>query len=138
MWDYQFTFNRKVVPKQSARMGKFGVYQTKEIKNYEKALQWELKSQLKKPFKLIDNPIRVKVIAYFKPIKSLKKIEKEAINLGSSTIYKETKPDIEQITKGLYDAMEGIVFTNDSRIVDSRVIKQYGVSEKIEVFIKVL
>ncbi len=45
---------------------------------------------------------------------------------------------ITYFAKGLFDAMEGILFTNDSRIADSRVIKQWSKVNKIEVYIKII
>jgi len=41
--------------------------------------------------------------------------------------YKTTKPDLDNLEKMLWDAMEGIVFINDSLICEKHnVIKTYG------------
>ncbi len=38
----------------------------------------------------------------------------------------QTKPDIDKLTRATFDAMEGIVFDNDSRVVELEVSKHYA------------
>lgn len=38
----------------------------------------------------------------------------------------ETKPDIDKLTRCVCDALEGIVYTNDSRVCDLSVRKRYA------------
>jgi Holliday junction resolvase RusA-like endonuclease len=50
-------------------------------------------------------------------------------------IYKHTRPDLtDNLAKGLFDAMESVVFINDSLIVSlDDVKKYYGIQPRIEI-----
>lgn len=41
-------------------------------------------------------------------------------------VYAPTKPDYDNIEKLIGDALEGILWVNDSRIVDGRCVKKYA------------
>ena len=47
----------------------------------------------------------------------------------------EKKPDLDNLLKPLLDALEGVLFVNDSRIVDLYVTKVYG-DPRVEIWIK--
>jgi crossover junction endodeoxyribonuclease RusA len=78
--------------------------------------------------RIIQKPFGVRVTAYFyfpKP-KSAKK----------SVTHKTTKPDIDKLARALHDALTGIVYEDDSQIVESRAIKDFGPA-RVEVFVSV-
>lgn len=68
-----------------------------------------------RPPQLFDGPISVSLIFYLAKPKSAPKREK----------YPAKKPDIDNLVKAITDGCEGIIFTNDSRIVDLNAIKRY-------------
>jgi len=122
-------------PKQSARFriseSKEGdqfisSYQNKEVKDNEANIGFAAISQLPKGFIPFDCPVAVQ-IEYVFPIPasfSKKKIDK--IRNGIK-IYKPTKPDLtDNLNKGVFDALAGIVYVNDSRIVSLYAEKYYG------------
>jgi Holliday junction resolvase RusA-like endonuclease len=62
-----------------------------------------------------DGPLRVRIRAFRTRPKSKR-----------SEIYADTKPDADNIQKLIGDALEGILWTNDSRIVDVRCQKLFA------------
>ena len=52
--------------------------------------------------------------------------------------YPDVKPDIDNCEKALQDAMESVIYTNDSRIVRKVSSKDYGLPERVEVTIREL
>lgn len=119
------------VPKQSARFRvvKFwnktkrdyvytvSSYQTKEVKAAESRIKQLVVQQLPHGFELMVGPLAVtKLIYCFPPLLTMKKADKEAIERGY-VILKHTKPDAsDNLAKLIFDAMEGIVYKNDSQI----------------------
>jgi crossover junction endodeoxyribonuclease RusA len=63
-----------------------------------------------------EEPVYVHAIFYFPRPKSAKK----------SVVHKTTKPDIDKLTRALHDALTGIVFEDDSQIVESKAAKYFG------------
>lgn len=116
--------------KQSARYyskgGKVFSYQPQKVKDMERNIAYDVKSQLPRGFVPFDEPIFAWITYVFPIPKSLKKSDREKIKQGV-TVYKSTKPDVnDNLTKGVADSMEGIVFINDSRISRIFAEKIYG------------
>lgn len=126
-------------PKQSARFriakGKGGKtfiasYQKKEVKDNEANIGYTAMQQLPKGFIPFDCP----VAAYFEYIfpipSSFSKKQKKEIEDGKR-VYKETKPDLtDNLNKGTADALAGIIYVNDSRVVSMYAVKYYGTTPK--------
>lgn len=99
-------------------------YQTKAITTYHKKIATIVKSKLPSGFKRHDGKIMIKKAVFaFTPPKSLRAAQKKAIEDGI-TIAKTTTPDIDNLVKGLLDPMQGIVFTNDSRICGMDLVRK--------------
>lgn len=49
-----------------------------------------------------------------------------------------TKPDLDNIEKNLNDAMQKVIYTNDSRIVEKGIRKQYGDLDEVRVILEKL
>lgn len=107
-------------------------YQKQEVIDNERNIGFDVKSQLNPSFIPYDVPIGVEVLFVFPPLASWSKKKKASMEAGE-IIYKETKPDLtDNLMKGLFDALNGIVFTDDARVckVDSKKI--YGLVPRIE------
>jgi len=121
--------------KQSARFrisknkqGKHFVtsYQKKEVKDQEKNTASAVLEQLPKGFIPFDETIFADVQYVFPMPASFSKKQKELVESGKK-VWKNTKPDItDNLNKGLFDALEGILFINDSRIAGIKAVKYYG------------
>ena len=48
----------------------------------------------------------------------------------------EKKPDWDNFAKAVTDALKGVVWTDDSRIVSGRTEKYYSLKPRVEVFIR--
>jgi len=108
-------------------------YQKKSVKDNEKNIAYDVKAQLPLDFIPFDEPIGVKVLFVFGPLKSWKKATKLAFE-NNELMYKQTKPDLtDNLMKGLFDAMNGIVFIDDSRISKVESQKVYGKVPRTEV-----
>lgn len=136
-------------PKQSVRSrivktktGKNFVqhYQTKEVKQNERNLAYDVKSQLPSDFVPFSGAIHVKKILYvFPPQKGWPKYKMKELEAGK-VFYKQEKPDLtDNLNKPLFDALQGIVFLNDSLICKiSNVEKIYGLVPRIELELEAL
>ena len=125
-------------PKQSMKFRKCGdymrSYQPEKVVNNEKNIRYQVIQQLPEGFVPFQNPIVVKKLHYVFPLlKKMKKKELDIIHSGGY-VYKFTKPDLtDNLNKSLFDAMEGVVFVNDSLIVSmDNVKKYYGLQPRIE------
>lgn len=123
-------------PKQSARFyakgNKVFSFQKKEVVENERNIAYDVKSQLPICFKPFDEPIGVEVLFVFPIKETFTKKQKQAIEEGA-VVYKDTKPDLhDNLMKGVFDALEGIVFVNDSRICEVASKKIYGNKPRIE------
>ncbi len=114
------------IPKQSARFTKQGfAFQPKKIVTGKDNIRTQIIQQLPNKFKMITTPIEIVELGfYFSPIKSLKAIDKKAIKDGYLVV-KPTKPDLDNLEKMLYDAMESVVYDNDSKIIFKTNIGKY-------------
>ena len=137
----KLVFFGEPTPKQSARFRAFkkgdntivSSYQTKSVKDREKSIMLDAKSQISNSHVLYNKAIGVKVLFVFKPLKSWSKKKIKLLESGY-TIYKETKPDLpDNLMKGVFDALEGVVFTNDSRVAKVESKKIYGFQPRTEV-----
>jgi Holliday junction resolvase RusA-like endonuclease len=100
-------------------------HKPKNIVDYQKNIAWIAKSQLPCGFKLIDGPIIVEHLVYsFSPLNSFTKKMINSLQNGD-VMYKDTKPDVtDNLNKPFFDALEGILFKNDSRIVHINNLKK--------------
>lgn len=131
-------------PKQSFRFAKMGnfvrKYQTAEVKNNERSIQMIVKEQLPAGFQCTDKPIVVTRLLYlFPPLKTMTKAQRESIAAGY-IVLKTTKPDVtDNLSKGLFDALQGIVYMNDSQVCRLQdVVKGYhrspGIYLELQIF----
>jgi len=79
----------------------------------------------------LDEPLRVVVRAYVGvPASWSKKRREEALN---GAIRPAVKPDLDNLLKSVFDAMNGVVFSDDSRIVAITAEKMYSDVPRVEV-----
>jgi Holliday junction resolvase RusA-like endonuclease len=142
---YKFIFDGIPMSKQSARFavgrhgemrGKVVSYQKSSIIKKENDLGISAKEQLPKYFKILNEPIGASILYVFPMLSSFSKKDIEFVKNGG-IIYKHTKPDLhDNLNKALFDALEGIVYTNDSRVCKLRETQKiYGINPRIELTI---
>lgn len=88
------------------------------------------------PLELLEGPLAVMIIAYRPIPKSFSKKKAAAAEAGE--IYPTTKPDADNYLKGVKDALKGIMWVDDSQVVDVYARKRYSSRPRIEVKIRKL
>lgn len=51
----------------------------------------------------------------------------------SAPAHPVVRPDVLKLARAVEDSMTGIVYRDDSQIVDERIVKRYGLPERVEV-----
>jgi len=98
-----------------ARRGNFvKTYTPKKTESWENFIR--LQAIRYKPESLIDGPIKMQLDFYLPRPKSLSK----------KVIYHAKKPDIENLAKSVLDALQGIIYTNHSRVCQLVCRKKYS------------
>ena len=112
-------------------------YQSKEVKQSANDIRQQIISQLPPNFKPFTKGVWIKSLSFvFSIPKNLTKAQQKLADEGH--LIKTTRPDLhDNLCKGLMDAMEGIVFLNDSQICAmDKVMKLYGSIPKIEIVLE--
>jgi len=125
---------------QSVRFANIGgfmrKYQPRSNQDYKGCIKALALNQLPDDFELFTGPIKVDVEYIFPPLKSMSKKLTKSIEEGF-LIYKDTKPDLsDNLNKGTFDALTGIVWLDDSQIVQLSAKKVYGSIGMIRMEIK--
>ena len=103
-------------------------HQPKKITDEENTIKALAISQIPFGFKPFDDAIIIHRLEFvFPPLKSFSKIKRMQIAEGM-VLYKTTKPDLnDNLCKGLFDALEGVLYLNDSQICEKiNTRKVYG------------
>lgn len=129
----QFTLPITPVPKGRPRFSRYGTYTPKETVKFENDVRLLVKSMMgsQEP---IETPLQV--FLYFRlPVpKSYSKKRTEACLSGLEKHQK--RPDLDNLTKGVMDAFNGLIYKDDSQIVEMHLTKVYDVKAGIDVLIK--
>ena len=134
----EFKFDIEPVAKQSVKISKYGNYTPKKMKETSNAISLMAKKQLPKGFELLKGPIIVHgIYFYFTPTKQMLKTKKGRESLfDGKTVTKHTKPDLDNLNKLVWDALEGIVFKNDSQICEIKnCVKEYCMESGIHIIL---
>lgn len=79
----------------------------------------------------LDGPLRLEIVATFPiPASWSKKKRADAIE---HTAWHTSRPDGDNILKAIGDGLNGVCWTDDSRIASSEIAKRYGVIPGVEV-----
>lgn len=110
-----------------ARKGNFvSAYDPAKSRNWKAYVAWHVKKQLEGCLTApLEGPLMLTLTFYFLKPKSLSKKVQHHIK----------KPDCKNLLAGVEDAMEGIVYRNDSQICSILVSKHYG--DKAETIIEI-
>lgn len=128
------------VPKQSVRFAitktkksyRPRTYQTMQVLCFEKQLRQTAIEQLPKNFQPFIGAIGLEITFVFPPLKSFSQKRLRQLELGKIQ-YKTTKPDLtDNLMKGTMDALNGIIFKDDSQIATIHSRKIYGLVPHIE------
>lgn len=114
--------------KQSFRMGKHN-YQSKSVTDYQKAIRAMALEQTSAEQRNLSGPLYVSVEFVWQMPKSWTRAQvKEA---QDKCVYRIARPDIDNLCKGIFDALNGVIWNDDSQIVGIHAWKRYGHSNAI-------
>lgn len=119
---------------RAGRNNRTGVtFTPKETARYENLVK-HMAAQAMGPHPPLEGPLRLEVLIDLEPPRSWsEKRKREAV---SGEIRATKKPDLSNLAKGIEDAMNGIVYRDDSQIVELVVTKDYA--DKPQVTVTVL
>lgn len=119
-------------PRASIQRGKIHMRDPDKSRAYKQHVA--LVARQNAPKKPIEAPVSV-IIRIHRPIPaSMTKKLREAVKQG---IHRPiVKPDCSNIAKGIEDAMNGIIYKDDSQIVDLTINKYYSDNPRVEVEIE--
>ena len=134
---YEFNFSVHPKPIQSVRFIKSTgfTYQPKENHEYKAHIRLQALAQRPANFQLITSLVRIKATFIFPYLKCFKKDKLERI-YRDEIIYKGTRPDGDNLLKGLCDALNGTIWADDSLISVGTYIKIYGTSASIKLTVE--
>lgn len=120
------------VAKQSFRANRNVFMKDKKVADYQKYVASIAKIHMgdNKP---LEGPLSVCLIAYFEIKKSYSKKKIAAIKNG--TVFPTMKPDCDNLGKGILDAMNKIVYNDDSQIVHYTTIKRFAERPYVLIYI---
>lgn len=119
-----------------ARRGNFvSTYTPEKTASYENLVRLKAEEAMagQQP---IDGPVEVAIWLFVTPPASWsQKKQRQAL---AGTIFPTSKPDVDNVLKGILDAMNEIVLKDDKQAVDVRVTKRYGEIARASVEVRTL
>lgn len=91
-----------------------GAYDPKKCKQYKEAIAWHAKREalIRGILSPLESPMVLTLT--FK------------MGLNKKEVYHTKRPDIDNLAKAVKDALRGIIYHDDSQIVEAHLFKQYG------------
>ncbi len=137
---YKFRVLGKVQAKQSVKFANIGgfmrKYTPKEMTNYANLVKLcfmkEYPNHL--PSELFEYMLEMKIDVFFEVPKSFSKKKKEQALKGE--IRPTVKPDWDNISKNICDALNGVAYPDDKAIVSGTVNKYYAEFDYVNIEIK--
>ena len=127
-------FDVKPMAKQSFRTTRSGQkYLDPSVIKYRKAIRNMAIAQMRnQKAEKIEGAVNMNIIYAFRRPQSLSKKERSEIDNGK-TVPKTTKPDIDNLTKAILDALNGIVWKDDAQVTQIKIQKVWSSKDQIEV-----
>jgi len=123
-----------VVPMGAVRMtgrGKYIKPNAQRYLTYKKLIQMHVISQVKR-MELLTGPLEV-TVWFTMPIPQSWSQKKKRESIGE---WHCKKPDIDNLVKGLFDSLNGLIWTDDNQVAVVKSYKLYGESPQIEVYVE--
>ncbi|MDQ0158997.1 RusA family crossover junction endodeoxyribonuclease [Alkalibacillus salilacus] len=131
-----FTIHGQPVAQGRARAttfkGQARMYDPAKSKHYKHYVQ--LSAAQHKPSNLLKGPIDLTVRVYRPIPKSMPKYKRKLIDDGQ--LRPTTKPDVDNYLKAIKDALNGIIWHDDSQVVNVHIEKYYDDQPRVEVEIR--
>ena len=113
----------------NSRLGKMQSITPEQTRSYEDLIRWSYKAA--GGTYLGKGQFTVAIRAIYEVPVSYPKKKREAAARGE--IKPCVKPDVDNITKSILDALNGVAYYDDSGVIELKVSKEYGDSARVEV-----
>ena len=118
-------------PRASTRGGFVRLYTDQNTRNYEDVIAIQAKAAMGNA-EVLQTPTAVRINAfYYMPISWSKKKRKQAME-GEIV---PGKPDLDNISKSVLDAIQGIVIDDDKNVIKLSVEKRFSLQPRVEVYV---
>lgn len=126
----QLTIDGVPVAKGRPRLGRYGTYTPKKTQEYEEYVKmcWVAKYGSIQPS---EQSLEVNIVFYLPIPKSVNK--KQRAEMLDGRIKHTKKPDIDNLIKSVLDALNGIAYSDDSKIIKVAAEKQYSEKPRTEI-----
>ncbi|WP_338542774.1 RusA family crossover junction endodeoxyribonuclease [Paenibacillus tundrae] len=119
-------------PRASTQGGFVRMYDPKKSKDYKDYVR--LAAAEHAPGALLEGPLGMVLTVYRSTPKSFSKKKAALAEFGE--IRPISKPDVDNYLKGVKDALKGVIWKDDSQVVEVFAQKRYSARPRIEVKIK--
>lgn len=120
-------------PKATSRGRYTSVYTPKETVSYENLVVAMFKQTY--PYvRPLEGEVRGIIRAFYPIPQSVSKKRKEQMRSGA--IRPQVKPDLDNVEKIIYDALNGVAYTDDSHITQMTISKHYSDVPRVEILIE--
>lgn len=103
-------------------------------RNYKKLVS--MYARRSKPPDVLMGPLTVQIDIFKTPPKAISNVKKNQTALQNETLRPTTKPDVDNYAKGVKDACNGIVWKDDSQVVELFVRKFYSLNPRVVVKVR--
>lgn len=116
-------------PRANTVNGHVRMYDPKKSRDYKHYVR--LTASQHRPEKLLTGPLALRVKVFRPTLKSFNKKKKAEAEKGE--LRPITKPDVDNYVKAIKDALNSVIWKDDSQVVDLQVSKFYSENPRIEV-----
>lgn len=115
-----------------SRQGNFvKTYDPEKSRDYKQYVK--LVASQNAPKRLLDGALKLSIDVYRTIPKSISKVKYKNEMALSGALRPVTKPDVDNYAKGIKDALKGVIWKDDSQVVELVVRKWYSDKPRIEV-----
>jgi len=91
-----------------------------------------------KPPELLQGPLSVVIVCLRSMTAAILKSARKTTLAEAGKIFPLTKPDVDNYAKGVKDALKGVIWRDDSQVVELTVIKRYSETPRVEITVREL
>jgi Holliday junction resolvase RusA-like endonuclease len=119
-------------PRATSRGGFVRMYTDAKTLGFESAVADEARIAMRE-WQAFDTPMQLQLSAYYPIPKSWSKKKRQMAMDGD--IHPQVKPDLDNVMKAVLDAMNGVVYVDDSQVINMVATKRYSSDPRVEVYL---
>lgn len=119
-------------PRATSRGGFVRMYTDAKTLGFESAVADEARIAMRE-WQAFDTPMQMQLSAYYPIPKSWSKKKRQMAMDGE--IHPQVKPDLDNVMKAVLDAMNGVVYVDDSQVINMVATKRYSSDPRVEVYL---